>query len=60
MKLNREEQILCNKYSQKGRDGLVKCHLCPLSIKFWNECKATMSEKEWRKYQEDVKWVKGE
>lgn len=50
MKLTKEEQEICKKYSARDKDGYVHCAECPLSIKglyMYGLCKKTMSKKEW-------------
>lgn len=32
MKLTPKEKEICDEYSKRGADGLVRCHECPLNI----------------------------
>lgn len=50
MKLTKEEQEICDRFSARDKDGYVHCADCPLSIKGsfnYGLCKKTMSKKEW-------------
>lgn len=51
MRLTKEEQEICGKYSTYDETDRVHCCDCPLAVdKRYAVCKANMTPEEWRKW----------
>ena len=54
MKLTKEGQAICDKYSMRDESGRVWCCECPLAVdKRYCVCKANTTEEEWEEYNEE-------
>lgn len=53
MKLTKEEEEICKKFSARDEDGYVHCIDCPLAMDLYQfDCKKTVTKKEWKEYLE--------
>lgn len=52
MRLTPREKAVCREYSARDEEGKVHCNDCPLRIEV-GECKATVTAKEWKKWEKE-------
>lgn len=51
MRLNKEEERICKKYSARDKEGYVHCHECPLKIPVrYPLCKKSVTAAEWQEH----------